>query len=263
MNRFGSSRLRIVWALVSLLLMGLALGAVQGFGPDGNSLMVFGTPIPLGMDARPMATELLGRLIYTLVPAVILLGGILPLGEWLASSAKAERFKALFVGIGFAFLHGLFLSQVALLPILASCIKLFGNPFAHAAVQAVASGEAAPVAPWQLIFQSDFNALVLGLQLLLWAAALGQILKSNRGLAILLAYALAEVNKSVSWLAEYGNDLELPKALVKVVAFLGHLLPMQTLPGDRLTWAALPLGIGGPLVLVALLLLLPGKKSKA
>ena len=37
MDRFGSSRLRVVWTLVSLLLAGLALGSIQGFGPDGLS----------------------------------------------------------------------------------------------------------------------------------------------------------------------------------------------------------------------------------
>lgn len=262
MNRFGSSRLRIVWTLVSLLLTGLALGAIQGFGSDGNTLTIFNTPIPIGMDVRSMATEQIGRLIYILVPAVIMLGGILPLGDWLASSAKTERFKALLLGTGLAFLHGLFLSQLLVLPIMAGAIKLFGSPFAQAAIQAVADGEAAPISPWRMIFQADVNALVLGLQLLLWAAVLGLILKSNRGLAILMAYSLAEVNKLVSWLAEFGKDLELPSALVKTLALLGHLLPMQTLPGDPLSWASLPMGLGGPLLLAALLLLLPGKKAK-
>jgi len=267
MDRFGSSRLRIVWALMSLLLMGLALGAIQGFGSDGNSLLVFGTSIPLGMDARPYASDNLGRLIYTLVPAVILLGGIIPLGDWLGGNSKGERYKGLLLGTGLAFLHGLFLSQVALLPIFAACIKLFGNPFAQAVVQAAADAESTPIAPWKMIFQADLNALVLGLQLLLWTSALGLILKSNRGLAILGAYMLAEANKIPAWIAEWGGVIELPKAVIKGASFLSHVLPMQVLPSDKLTWSAVPLGLGAPLLLAALLLLLPGgkaaKKSKA
>jgi hypothetical protein len=263
MNRFGSSRLRIVWVLLSLLLTGLVLGAIQGFGEDGNSLQVFGATIPLGMDARPYASNNLGRLIYTLVPAIILLGGILPLGEWLSGGAKGERFKALLLGTGLAFLHGLFLSQVALLPVFAACIKLFGSPFAQAAVQVVAEGEVAPIAPWRMIFQSDLNALVLGLQLLVWTSALGLLLKSNRGLAILGAYTLAELNKLVAWVAEFGGDMELPKFVVKGTTFLSHILPMQILPEEKFAWSALPLGLGVPLALAALLLLLPAKAPKA
>ena len=270
MDRFGSSRLRIVWVLLSLLLMGLAFGAIQGFGTDGNSLTAFGASIPLGMDARPIVSDNLGRLIYTLVPAVILLGGILPLGEWLSASSTGERYKALLLGTVIAFLHGIFLSQVALLPIFAASIKMFGSPFAHAAaqtaVQAAASVETAPLSPWRMLVSADLNALLLGLQLLIWSVALGLVLKSNRGLAILFAYMLAEVNKLLSWVTEFGADLELPKLVVKTTSFLGHLLPMQTLPGDKLTLGALSLGLGGPLLLAALLLLLPGKgpkKSKA
>jgi hypothetical protein len=113
-----------------------------------------------------------------------------------------------------------------------------------------------------MLMRADLNALVLGLELLLWSMALGLLLKSNRGLAILLAYLLAEVNKLLSWVNEFGGDLELPKALVKITTFVGHLLPMQSLPGDKLAWGALPLGLGGPLLLAALLLLLPGKGAK-
>ena len=76
MDRFGSSRLRIVWTLASLLLAGLALGAIQGFGGDGSQLVVFGTGIPLGFqEAKPFVTDNLARLVYTLVPSILLLGG--------------------------------------------------------------------------------------------------------------------------------------------------------------------------------------------
>ena len=80
MGRFGSSRLRIIWACVCLLLAGLVLGSIQGFGANGSGLVVFGATIPLGFeDARPYVTDHLARLVYTVVPAVILFGGFVPL----------------------------------------------------------------------------------------------------------------------------------------------------------------------------------------
>lgn len=245
MDRFGSSLFRIVWACVCLLLAGLVLGGIQGFGGDGSQLVVFGTGIPLGFqDAKPYVTEGLGRLIYTVVPAVILLGAFLPVAEWTSAAAKGERFKGLFMGLGLALAHGLFLSQLAMLPMLAASYRLLGSPFSP------------------LILQADLNALLLGLQLLLWTVALAQVVKSNRGIAILLAYVLAAVGKLLAWVGEYGQDLEMPRALVKSMSFLGHLLPTESLPTDPLAWNALPLSIGGPLALAMLLLLLPGKAAK-
>lgn len=245
MDRFGSSLFRIVWACAFLLLAGLVLGGIQGFGGDGSQLVIFGTGIPLGFqDAKPYVTDGLGRLIYTIVPAVILLGGFLPVADWTAAAAKGERFKGLFLGLGLAILHGLFLSQVAMLPMLAAGYRLLGSPFAPS------------------ILQADLNALLLGLQLLLWTVALSQVVKSNRGIAILLAYALASIGKLLAWIGEFGQDLEMPKALVKGLAFLGHLFPTESLPRDPLAWNALPLCLGGPLLLAMILLLLPGKAPK-
>lgn len=245
MDRFGSSLFRIVWACACLLLAGLVLGGIQGFGGDGSQLVVFGAGIPLGFqDAKPYVTEGLGRLIYTVIPAIILLGAFLPVSEWTASPAKGERFKGLFLGLGLGLVHGLFLSQLAMLPMLAASYRLLGSPFAPS------------------ILQADLNALLLGIQLLLWTVALAQLVKSNRGIAILLAYGLAAVGKLMAWLGEFGQDLEIPKRLVKSLAFLGHLFPTESLPTDPLAWTALPLCIGGPLLLAILLMLLPGKAAK-
>jgi hypothetical protein len=245
MDRFGSSLFRIVWACVCLLLAGLVLGGIQGFGGDGSQLVVFGTGIPLGFqDAKPYVTEGLGRLIYTVVPAIILLGAFLPVAEWTAAGARGERIKGLFLGLGLAVAHGLFLSQLAMLPMLAASYRLLGSPFASS------------------VLQADLNALLLGLQLLLWTVALAQIVKSNRGIAILLAYSLAAIGRMLAWVGEFGQDLEMPKAIVKTLAFLGHLLPTESLPTDPLAWNALPLCIGGPLLLATLLLFLPGKAPK-
>jgi hypothetical protein len=254
MDRFGSSRLRIVWACVWLLLAGLVVGSVQGFSANGQ-LMVCGTGIPLGFDdPKPYVIQNLGRLVYTLVPAVILLGGFIPLGEWLAAGAWSERLKGLLAGSVLAFGHGLFLSQLAVLPVLAASFRLLGNPFA---------------AP---ILLADLNAVVMGLQLLLWAAALGLLLKSNRGLAILLAYGLGQVGTIMAWGGEFLGDLDVPKAMVKAMVILGKALPSGQLPSDALAWTALPLSLGAPLVLAIALLLIPatggkggksGKRSRA
>jgi hypothetical protein len=250
MDRFGSSKLRIVWAGICLLLAGLALGSIQGFGDNGQ-VLVFGTGVPLGFDdPKPYVIQNLARLVYTLVPAVILLGGCIPLGEWLAAGAAGERIKGLALGTAMAFVHGLFLGQLAVLPVLAACYRLVGTPFEPS------------------LLLADLNAVVLGLQLLLWAMALGLLLKSNRGLAILLAYGLSEVGRIMAWGGEFLGDLDVPRAVVKGMAILGKALPSGQLPSDAMAWAALPLGLGVPLVLAALLLLIPakakaGKRSRA
>jgi hypothetical protein len=207
--------------------------------------MVFGTPIPLGMgDAKAYVIQDLGRIVYTVVPGVILLGGFLPLGEWLAAGGRADRYKGLVAGTVLGFLHGVFLGQLALLPILAASFRLLGTPLQPA------------------ILLADLNALVLGLQLLLWSAALGLLLKSNRGLAVLLAYGLGQVGQVMAWGGEFLGDLEVPKALVKAMALMGKSFPSGQLPSDPLAWSALPLSVGVPLVLAAVFILLPGQAAK-
>lgn len=246
MERFGSTRFRIVWASVCLLLAGIVFGAVQGFGGDGSQLVVFGTGIPLGFeDAKPYVTEGLGRLVYTVVPAVMLLGGFLPVAEEATSGDRPARLKGLCLGLGLAVVHGLFLSQMAMLPILAASHRLLGSPFAPS------------------VLQADLNALILGFQLLLWATALALLVASNKGIAVLLAYALAAVGRLLAWVGEFGQDLELPGLLVKTLRFLGHLLPTESLPTDPFAWHALPLSLGGPLLLGILMIVLTGKGAKA
>lgn len=52
MDRFGSSKLRIGWVLVSLFVTGLVLMAVRGQqGEGGSQILLFGTVIPLGADS--------------------------------------------------------------------------------------------------------------------------------------------------------------------------------------------------------------------
>lgn len=249
MERFGSTRFRIVWASLCLLIAGLVWGGIQGFGGDGSQLVIFGTGIPLGFeDAKPYVTESLGRLVYTVVPAVILLGGIFPVAEGASSGDRPTRLKGLFLNLALALVHGLFLSQVALLPVWAASHRLLGTPFAPA------------------LLQANLNALVLGLQMLFWASALALVFASNRGIAILMAYALATVGRWLAWVGEFGQDLEWPALLAKTMALLGHLLPTESLPTDPFAWHALPLSFGGPLLLAVIMILVPtrgGRGTKA
>jgi len=245
MDRFGSSKLRAVWAGICLLLAGLVLAAVQSMGEGATQLTVCGTSIPLGFgDPKPYVVQNLGRMIYSLVPAVILLGGFIPLGEWLAAGSRGERYRGLVAGTALAFIHGLFLGQLAVLPVLAASYRLLGNPFAPA------------------IMLADLNAVILGLQMLLWAAALGLLLKSNRGLAVLLAYGLTGVGQIMAWGGEFLGDLDVPRGVVKAMALVGKALPTGQLPSDPLAVTALPLSLGVPLLLAALLLLLPARAAK-
>jgi hypothetical protein len=103
--------------------------------------------------------------------------------------------------------------------------------------------------------------VILGLQLLLWAAGLGLLLQSNRGLAIVLAYGLHEVGHIMAWGGEFLGDLEVPKGIVKTMTILGKSFPTGQLPSDAPGWSALPYSLGVPIALAALLLLLPAAKG--
>ena len=119
MDRFGSSRLRIVWTLVALLLAGILLGGLSR-SPD-DVVTAFGTPIPMEKgDLTLYTADLLARLAQTTASAIILFAGFFPLCDWMAAGQAKDRYAGLFLGIALAFLHGLFLSQVALFPVWAA-----------------------------------------------------------------------------------------------------------------------------------------------
>ncbi|MDE3246070.1 MAG: hypothetical protein KGN80_08280 [Acidobacteriota bacterium] len=242
MDRFGSSRLRIVWACVFLLLTGLVLAGIRS---DGTNLQVFGGVLPKGDETiNTYATSNLGVLIYWVVPFVILMGGFLGLAGALGAPTFGERIKGLFVATGLAFLHGLFLSQIALLPFWAAAWKLLGTPFPAA------------------LLQADLLGLLLGLQLLLWSAILMRIIQSNAGLAVLLAFLLKEIGSRLVLVVDFGEQMGFSAAGVKAVGAIVHVLPSGQLPSDPFAPSALPLSLGGPLLLAALLCALPARKGK-
>lgn len=249
MDRFGSSKLRIVWACVAILLTGLVLGGIQGFGgPDGSEFRAFGASVPIGslgiMDnARDAARGTLTSAIYALVPLTILLASYAPAADLL----QGDRWKGLALGPAFGLLHGLFYSQVLILPLWALAFRTLGSFLPG------------PVA------LADLNAILLGLQLLLWALALSLLLRSNRGLALLLALGLRYLGGLMAWGGEFLGNPDLfavPAFVVKSMAFLGKLLPSGQVPSDPFAWTALPLSVGGPWLLMGLLLLIPAKGAK-
>lgn len=241
MDRFGSSKLRIGWALASLFCTGLVLMGIRGEqGEMGSQILAFGTAIPLGADSlRSYAVGNLQGAMYWVVSLVMLLGAFRPVSMWTAAAARSERLKGYFAGTGLGFVHGLFLSQVALIPVWALSWRLTGEAW-----------------PPELL-RADLHGLLLGLQMLMWAVLLSRLLKSNAGLALLMTLLLRELGPKLSFFLDFGLDLGWSAAQVKVLEVIVRLLPMAQLPSDPFSPLALPLSIGGPLVLGGLAMLLP------
>ena len=246
MDRFGSSKLRISWTLVALFFTGLVLMGVRGQQVDGGSqVLIFGTPVPLGADSlRSYAVGNLQGVMYWVVSLVILLGAFGPISQWTAAAARGERLKGFFMGTGLGFAHGLFLSQVALIPVWALSWRLMGEAW-----------------PKELL-RADLHGLLLGLQMLLWGVLLSRLLKSSAGLALLLTLLLRELGPRLSFFLDFGQDLGWSAGQVRVLEVFVRLLPMAQLPSDPFSPLALPLSIGGPLVLGALAMLIPAGGRK-
>ncbi len=245
MDRFGSSKLRIGWALVALFFTGLVLMAIRGQqGVEGSQLLLFGTAIPLGADSlRSYAVGNLQGIMYWMVSLVVLLGAYGPVSQWTAAAARVERLKGFFAGTGLGFAHGLFLSQVALIPVWALSWRITGEGW-----------------PPELL-RADLLGLLLGLQMLLWAVLLSRLLKSSAGLALLLTLLLRELGPRLSFFLDFGQDLGWSAGQVKALEVLVRLLPMAQLPSDPFSPLALPLSIGGPLLLGASAMLLPARRN--
>lgn len=245
MDRFGSSKLRIGWALVALFFTGLVLMAIRGQeGEGGSQILAFGTAIPLGADSlRSYAVGNLQGIMYWMVSLVILLGAYGPITQWTAAAARGERIKGYFAGLGLGFAHGLFLSQVALIPVWALSWRLMGQAW-----------------PPELL-RADFHGLLLGLQMLLWAVLLARLLKSSAGLALLVTLLLRELGPRLSFFLDFGLDMGWSAGQVKTLEVIVHLLPMAQLPSDPFSPLALPLSIGAPLLLGALASLLPAGRK--
>lgn len=247
MDRFGSSKLRIVWALIFLFLSGLVFMAVRGEqGPEGSRVFVAGLgALPLGADTlRAKTVGILDPAFYGMVSMVVLCGGIFPLGAGVAAGAPLDRVKGFLTHAGWGVVHGAFLAQVATLPLWALSFRMCGEPF-----------------PPELL-KADLLGLLLGTQLLLWAGVLMRLFSSNQGLAVLFALLLREVGPTMVWFSDFGEEVGLTKGAVNAVKMLQSLLPMSKLPSDPFSPMALPLSIGGPLLLGLLVMLIPSRSAK-
>jgi hypothetical protein len=243
MDRFGSSRLRIVWTLLSLLVAGILLGGLSRSAD--NAVTAFGSPVPLATeDLTAYTADNLARVAHTMASAIVLFAGFFPLCDWMAANQAKDRYAGLFLGIALAFGHGLFLSQVALFPVWAACAKLTGSPFHRS------------------VLNGDLSGLVLGLQLLLWAALLAKLVKSNRGLALMLAFLMQGLGELVAYVGQFATMLGLTERAGEILAYGAYFFPIQGLPADGPAWAALPLALGGPAGLLALVLAFPSKGRK-
>ncbi len=248
MDRFGSSKLRIVWALVFLFLSGLVFMAVKGVqGPEGSQVYVAGLGVlPLGADTlRAKTLGILDPVFYGTVSMIVLCGGIFPLGTGVSAAAPLDRVKGFLGNCGLGVLHGAFLAQVATLPLWALSFRMCGEPF-----------------PPELL-KADLLGLLLGIQLLLWVGVLMRLFRSNLGLAVLFTLLLREVGPTMAWFSDFGEEAGLTKGAVATVKVLQSLLPMSKLPSDPFSPMALPLSIGGPLLLGCLVLLIPSRSGKA
>jgi len=245
MNRFGSYRLRMVWASVCLILAGLAFAGVHNVGLAGGRFLIFGTEIPLGFDSSESCiTKTLAMVIYKMVPAIILFGSFIQLGDCITIGGVFERYRALCVGFAFAILHGLFLSQLAVMPIIAVSYRLLGNPLVP------------------FLVASDMNAIILGFQLLVWATALGLIMKSNRGLTIFFVYLLIEIGKTMIWGSEFLGCMGVHKLIISTVDIIGRLLPISQSLFDLGSCMTLYMSFGLPLMIIIAMLLISGNASK-
>lgn len=132
-----------------------------------------------------------------------------------------------------------------LLPVWAASLRLTGHVF-----------------PGDLL-KADGLALLLGLQLLLWAMILMRLLRSNPGLGLLLALLLREVGSRLQYFVDFGPDLGLSAGQVSAVSTLHRLLPSGQLPTDPFSASGVLLSIGGPLLLGFLILFFdPSSGSK-
>ncbi len=247
MERFGSSKLRIMWISLAILIAGLIIGGIKP--ADGGNLLVFGMPIPMGLvstvvDPVVLYRGILTELIYTIVPLALLFASVLPVLESVRKESIPDTFKTL----GYALINGLFYSQVLLLPISAASYRLVGHPLLG------------------VLFLADINAILLGIQLMFWAMALTALIPSNPGLALLVVFGLKVLGKYMAWGGEFLGDPDLisvPSFLVKTMSFMGKLLPTGQVPSDSFSWTAMPLSIGGPLLLMVAFKLVSRGKGTA
>ena len=248
MDRFGSSKLRIVWAAVLIFFFGLFLaGLSTSNGPDGFAVRAFGATIPqdllasmdgLADPAQLLRSVLRGFIVWS-VPFAFLAAAYFPIVDLI----EAYKLRGCFLGYLFGVAHGLYYSQLLILPIWAISMRLLGS-----------------LVPGALAL-ADLHALILGVQLLIWAIIFNRLIASNRGIPLALALGLGAIGTKLYYLVDFGEMLGMKAGMVKVAEFLYHFFPSQRVAENSVAASTLLIGVVVPLAISVLLVFLPFKGS--
>ena len=240
MNSFGSPRLRIVWASISFFLFGLFFVAFKTTdGPEGFAIHAFGRTIPQHVlagiadfaDPMQVMRSVLRPFIVWAVPFTFWATAYFPLVE----AIESDRLKGFFLGTLAGAANGLFYSQLLMLPIWAFCARVMG------------------VSGFDSLARADLHALVLGTQLLIWSIIFNRLIRSNRGIPMLLSLGLGAVGTKLYWLVDFGEMLGLSPRQVKVARFMNQFLPSTRVAEDPISAGTLIYGIVLATLLAALL----------
>ncbi|MCL1894505.1 MAG: hypothetical protein FWG02_09795 [Holophagaceae bacterium] len=109
---------------------------------------------------------------------------------------------------------------------------------------------------------ADLHALILGVQLLIWSIIFNRLIRSNRGISMVLTLGLSAVGTKLSYLIDFGEMLGMSSSQLRIVEFLFHFLPSHHVAEATIAVNTIFIGIGGTLALAALLVILPIGKSK-
>jgi len=248
MNNFGSSKLRIVWASVSIFFFGLFLaGFSTSNGPDGFAVHAFGATISqdllanisgLADPAQLLRSALRGFIVWS-VPFTFLAAAYFPIVDLI----EAYKLRGYFLGYIFGAAHGFYYSQLLILPIWAICARLLGS-----------------LVPGALVL-ADLHALILGIQLLIWAVIFNRLIVSNRGIPLMLVLGLGAIGTKLYYFVDFGEMLGMKAGLVKAAEFFYHFFPSQRVPENSIAASTILIGVIVPLAISVLLVFLPFKGS--
>ena len=251
MNHFDSPKLRIAWASISVFLFVLFLvGFSTSDGPDGFAIHVFGATIPQNLlasmdsliaDPIQLVRSFLRTFIGWAAPFTFLVTAYFPLVDAIESDKPKDFFLCVLLGAA----NGFFYSQLLILPVWAICARIMGSIIP------------APLA------MADLHAIVFGLQLLLWSVIFNRLIRSNRGISMVLTLGLSALGTKLYYLVDFGEMFGMTAGQVKISEFLTHFLPSKHIAEGPIAVNTLAFGVLGNLVLVALLVLIPmGKRDK-
>jgi hypothetical protein len=248
MGSFGSMKLVIAWASVFVFLFAVlyfGLGASQG--PDGLVVRAFGATIPPDLlssvsefaDPMQFVRSLLRGAIGFAVPFTFFAAAFVPM----ADAVEARTAKDFCLRVSMGAVWGLFYSQLLILPIWGFCARIMGSPL-----------------PLPLLL-ADAHALILGLQLLLWGLILNRLIRSNRGIPMLLTLGLGAIGTKLYYFVDFGEAFGMSRGLVKFLEVLNQLLPSSHVAEESIAWGTLVFGVLVTFLLALLPVLVPGSRK--